>query len=112
MINFYIFIRGFSFNSYSKIHPNYQGVRIWSILYPYAEDKLEIREALFNLLICLLHKYAGMSKNEEDILWAAGKKMFPVSSASVFLLPDCYLQHHQIHSPQGLWLDLSPTKAR
>jgi len=66
MINFYILIRGFSFNSYSKIQPNFQWVRIRSILYPYAGDKLEMREALFNLLICLLHKHAGMSKNERD----------------------------------------------
>lgn len=62
MINFCILIRSFSFNSNSKIHPIRAG------------DRLEIREALFNLLICLLHKYAGMSNNEEDILCPAGEE--------------------------------------
>lgn len=92
MINFCILVRGFSFNSYSKIQPIHAGGRV------------EIRKVLFNLLICLLHKYAEMSKNEEDILCPAGKKIFTVSFSYVFLLPDCYLRHHQIHLPQGLLL--------
>lgn len=62
MINFCILIRSFAFNSYSKSHPIHAG------------DRLEIRKVLFNLLICLLHKYAGMSKNEEDILCPAGEE--------------------------------------
>lgn len=99
MTNFYILIRGFSFNSYSNIYPNSQWIGIWSILYPYAGAKLEIREALFDLLIYLLHKYAGTSKNEEDILWAAEEEYISSLLCIIFLLPDCYLQHHQIHLP-------------